>query len=113
MREDTDWDLGVRPGGVAYVMLVYNVSWLGRAIACDECTCSVPSTGIFLYTFPIASAMIGDRIGKQLFVPKLMCAFLNGPLLLMILGVDTGITAEIHPRSMTFSPLTSIMKLSH
>ena len=68
--------------------------------------------------------MSGDRIGKQLFVrgltddnntqqTTLMCAFLTGPLLLMILGVDTGITAEIHPRSMTFSPLTSIMKRSH
>ena len=32
MREDTDLDLGVRPRGAAYVMLVYNVSWLGRAV---------------------------------------------------------------------------------
>ena len=42
-----------------------------------------------------------------------MGAFLTVSLLLVILGGDTGITSEIQPRSTNFSPLTSIMKLSH
>ena len=68
--------------------------------------------------------MIGDGCGKQHFArgstgdnktkkTKLMGAFLTEPLLLMILGGNTGITSEIQPKSTNFSPLISIMKLSH